>query len=119
MEFPIEQKEGETLDQAILRLASGLAEANDKAVLNEPKPKPEKKVTVSDPNAGEPVQNDVHSAIHVYQRVQENGDVEPEGMVRSFGTRYRQMNGPNTLVFVHMHPFGEACSPACRERVAK
>jgi hypothetical protein len=118
MEFPIEQQPGETLDQAILRLASGLMEAKDKAILDTDSQSPTatkaKKITVTDPSAGENVDSDVHAAMHVYMRPNET-----EGQMRVMATRYRAMNGPNTLVFAHTHMFGEACTAACRERVAK
>jgi hypothetical protein len=105
----IEILEGETLMDAIKRVSE--ATAPEKKA---PKKKAEPKVTVTDPSAGETVQPDVYAAIHVYQR-----EGELESVTRSNGTRERQMHGPGTLVFVHMHSFGAPCSPACRERVLK
>lgn len=102
----IELQDGETIEQALLRLANGVEKPAKK--------KPEPKITVSDPSAGEDIDVDVYAAVHVYQRLN-----EPEAVVRSNGTRERKMHGPGTLVFVHMHSFGAACSPACKERVTK
>jgi hypothetical protein len=75
--------------------------------------KPRKQqVLVKDPSAGEPLDSAVYSALHIYQR-----EGEPDGSVRSNGTRERAAHGPNTRVYVHLHPFGGACSASCRERL--
>lgn len=112
----IELQPGETVDEAVLRMAAEIDARKDTSDLEEtPKPKKEKKVTVSDParDSQSPVERNVWQAIHIYQR-----DGEPEGVVRANGTRERKMHGPSILIFVHMHSFNDNCTPACRERVS-
>jgi len=115
-EFKLEMKPGESLDDAIARIAAALPQT---MIEQEPaKEKKPAKITVSDPNVGQPVDGNVFEAVHIYQRSNpETGERESEGTVRSNATRERKMFGPNVLVFQHLHSFGEACNPACREKV--
>lgn len=108
--IPIVVREGESLDQATTRT---LQERVKQVQAAQKKSRP-KKVTVSDPAAGESIRADVAGAFHVYNR-----DGEPETMTRAIGTRYRTEFGPSVLVFVHLHPFGASCSPTCKERVCE
>jgi len=115
-EVEIQLQEGESLADAVKRLAKEQA-ANGESCSQSPtsaKPAKSKKVTVTDPSAGQaqPGEESVYAALHIYQRPD-----EPEGAVRVNGSRERRMHGPNTLVFVHMHQFGAECTSACKERV--
>lgn len=102
----IELLPGESPLDAIHRLAAEQAAEKPKKA---PKPK---KVTVSDPTTGSPVEPETSGAFHVYRQ----GEM-PDGVVRSVGTRYRGEFGPSVHVYVHLHHFGEECTPACKERV--
>lgn len=61
---------------------------------------------------GQPVDVEVYSAIHVYRRA---GDTD--GKVRYNAHHEREMHGPGTVVFCHMHSFGETCGSACKAKV--
>lgn len=91
-----------------------------------PQPKKEKKgrtpkkqklgvaasVMGGDPSDGQPVNPDIYSAIHVYQRAGET-----TGKARWNASHEREMHGPNTLVFAHDHQFGQPCSSSCKVKV--
>ena len=120
--------EGETLLEAVRRKAAEMG-----VTMPKPEPEPERiqpgslgvakksrksskgsrsPQKISSPDTGQPVDNMVYATMHVYRR-----EDESDGVVRSNATFERKMHGPNILVFQHLHPFGEECTPACREKV--
>lgn len=124
MSGTIEIKEGESMADALLRTAK-----EKTAVLlignsqSQPAPTPKKKASKKadalpaeglggDPNEGQPVEATIFMALHIYQREGET----PE-KVRMNAKHEREMHGPGTLVFAHMHTFGSMCSSACKVRI--
>lgn len=115
----IEVLEGETLDQAIQRTAKALAKAEPEAKPREAarsrgssRSRGKSRVVSEDPTPE--TESEVYAALHVYQRAG-----EPNGVVESNARRERNLHGPNTLVFKHMHRPGEGCNIECREKVFK
>lgn len=107
----VELQPGESLQDALVRMAKGMPKS-----VSKPKPKKEKPVTVQDPLAGASIPDSelIAAALHIYQRPGES-----DAMTRLNGTRYRGDFGPSVLVFVHLHPVGVECTPTCKERVAE
>lgn len=110
-EIKIDLLEGETILDAIQRLAGvTVAERDERIEAQKPKAKP---ITVSDPMAGDTVRPDVYSAVHIYQQPSMS-----DGQIRAMAQRERKSHGPASLVFCHMHAYGEPCSSACKEKVS-
>ena len=63
-------------------------------------------------DVGQPVDNQVHSAIHIYKR-----EGETDGKVRWNAAHERELHGPGTVIFCHMHSFGDVCGSACKAKV--
>lgn len=125
----IEVKEGETLVEALTRRAKEEAKnAPETSQVTEPltiagaKKKAKKsnrpsgainaKDVGGDPNDGAGEEVEIFSAVHIYQRAGEQ-----EARVRSNARHEREMHGPNTLIFCHLHVFGAKCNSSCTARV--
>jgi hypothetical protein len=132
----IEVREGETLVEAIKRQAkeqtaadrsmdativpTGLKKIQKvEKVAKAPSKSPSKKSTPAsalggDPSEGQsnPQAAQIYSAIHVYQR-----EGETDGKTRWNANHEREMHGPNTLVFCHLHIFGGRCNSSCTVKI--
>lgn len=126
----IEIREGETMAQALTRVAK--AQANNhsvtddrvtmpKQVVKSASKSPRKAVKPDNPalmaaggkvDEGKSSERDIYSTVHVYRR-----EGETEAKVRWNGSHEREMHGPGTLVYVHLHKFGAECDSSCRVKV--
>ncbi len=81
-----------------------------------PSKSPKSVVVVTDEqkkvDQGHPVDRQIHSAIHIYKR-----EGETDGKVRWNAAHERELHGPGTLIFCHMHSFGDVCGSACKAKV--
>src|SRR5688572_28123060 len=98
----IELQEGETLEDAVKRIAKGMAPEE------KPKKAPAKKKSAkSKPHQGDPtppVEVPIYAAFHMYLLP----DQTPEKQMYN-ARQERKMYGPGVLVFVHNHQPGTPC----------
>jgi hypothetical protein len=110
----IEILEGETLDDAIKRIAKGMAppEAKPKKDSASKSPSKSKKSKPTNVDPTPPVEVPIYAAFHMY--LLPGRTIEK---VRSDARRERQMYGPGVAVFIHAHQPGEGCADKCAELI--
>lgn len=105
----IELLEGETLEDAVKRVAGQMKPSKPKKSGSR-SPSKKHKPCSDDPTP--PVDEPIYAAFHMY--LLEGRTVEK---LRSDAARERQMYGPGVQVFIHAHQPGEGCGDKCAERI--